>query len=227
MRKLVIVALLAVVALSSASGQRTPYVRASGEGVASIKPDQMKLTVGVTTQAETAQQAAADNAARSTQVIDALRKLLGPSAELQTIAYNVTPLYKYPSGGTPVLSGYSASNTLEATTGDLSIAGRLIDVAVGAGATSVGSIRFGLKDPQPAKQIALKLAVQQARSSADAMAGGLGAKLGSVISIAEASVATPVYSDRSTAAGAATVTPVETGMVEVRAYVVIEAQLAN
>ncbi|MBI4891269.1 MAG: SIMPL domain-containing protein [Acidobacteria bacterium] len=226
MHRFLIVTLLAAAAPAWVSAQRVPYVRASGEGTAAIKPDQMKLTVGVTTQADTAQQAAADNAARSTQVLDALRKLLGASADLQTIAYNVSPVYKYPSGSTPVLSGYSASNTIEATTGDLSIAGRLIDVAVQAGATTVGGIRFGLKDPQPARQIALKLAVQQARSSADAMAGGLGARLGGVISIAEASVASPVYTDRASTAVAAQ-TPIETGMVEVRAYVVIEALLEN
>lgn len=190
-----------------------------------MKPDQMMLTVSVVTQADTAQQAADDNAARSTVVIDALRKLLGLQADLRTVSYSVTPIYKYPSGGTPILSGYSASNSVEVTTTDLSIAGRLIDIAVQAGATTVGSIRFGLKDPQPARQAALKLAVQQAKASAEAMASGLNAHVGAVITIAESSTAAVINSDRSTSTAATVPTPVETGMVQVRASVAIEAAL--
>lgn len=207
-----------------AAAQGTSTVRASGEGVVSMKPDKMTLTLSVVTQADTAQQAADDNAARSTSVLDALRKLLGPGADLRTVGYSVSPLYRYPSGGTPVLYGFSATNSIEATTTDLSIAGRLIDVTVQAGATTVGGIRFGLKDPQPARQMALKLAVQQAKASAEAMASGLNARVGNVITIAESSTASVINSDRTSTA-ATTPTPVETGMVEVRASVAIEAVL--
>ncbi len=90
----------------------------------------------------------------------------------------------------------------------------------------MGGIRFGLKDPQPARQTALKLATQQARASADAIASGLNAKLGSVVSVEESSAVGSVTSNRTDAsAGGAAVTPVETGMVEVRASVVIEVEL--
>jgi uncharacterized protein YggE len=210
--------------LGALAAAQTPTVRASGEGVVSLKPDKLTMTVSVVTQADTAQQAADDNAARSTVVIEAVRRLLGAGADLRTVAYSVNPVYKYPAGGTPILSGYTASNAIEATTTDLSIAGRLIDVAVQAGATTVGGIRFGLKDPQPARQAALKLAVQQAKASAEAMASGLNARVGNVITIAESSTASVINSERTSTA-ATTPTPVETGMVEVRASVAIEAVL--
>ncbi len=223
-RSTMLLAALSCLAVPLAA-QSTPTVRASGEGVVSLKPDRMTLTLSVVTQADTAQQAADDNAARSTVVLDALRQLLGPQADLRTSGYTVSPIYKYPPGGTPILSGYSASHSVQATTPDLSIAGRLIDVAVQAGATTVGGISFGLKDPQPARQAALKLAVQQARASAEAMASGLNARVGGVIAIAESSAAAVVNADRTTSTAATTPTPVETGMVEVRASVVIEAAL--
>lgn len=223
-RRLTLAGAVVCLALSLA-GQTKPAVRASGEGVVSLKPDKMTLTFSIVTQADTAQQAADDNAVRSTLVIEAVRKLLGLQAELRTVGYSVTPIYKYPTGGTPILSGYNASNSVEATTGDLSIAGRLIDVAVQAGATTVGGIRFGLKDPQPARQAALKLAVQQAKASAEAMAAGLNAHVGPVILLTEASAAAVTGAERTAMAGAATPTPVETGMVEVRASVVLEAVL--
>jgi len=209
-----------------APAQRRPFVRAAGEGVVSFKPDQMKLNVTVSNQADTAQQAADENATRSTAVLDALKKLLGATADLRTVSYSVSPIYRYPSGGQPQLAGYQASNSIEATTSDLSIAGRLIDTAVAAGANNISGIRFGLKDPQPARQLALKLATQQARSSAEAMASGLNAKLGVIVSVEEAS-AVRVLANNSGAVSAAVTTPVETGTVEIRANVVIEAELVQ
>ncbi|MBL0159427.1 MAG: SIMPL domain-containing protein [Bryobacterales bacterium] len=223
MRLVSCIALLLAMALQ-APAQRGPFIRASGEGVVSFKPDLMKLSVTVSNQADTAQQAADENATRSTAVIDAIKKLLGASADLRTVSYSVNPVYTYPSGGQPRLTGYQASNSLEVTTTDLSIAGRLIDTAVAAGANNIGGIRFGLKDPQPARQLALKLATQQARGAAEAIASGLNAKLGVIVSVEEAS-AVRAISGLAGGASAAVTTPVETGTVEVRANVVIEAEL--
>jgi uncharacterized protein YggE len=192
--------------------------------VVSFKPDQMKLSVSVVNQADTAPQAADEHATRSTALIDALKKLLGATGDLRTVGYSVNPMYKYPSNGVPMLAGFQASNSLEVTTSDLSIAGRLVDAAVAGGATNVGGIRFGLKDPQPAKQTALKLATQQARASAEAIASGLGTRLGAVVSAVEASTVNVV---NARDAVAAVPTPVETGTVEVRATVVLEATIVQ
>lgn len=223
MRLVSCIALVLALAMQ-APAQRRPFARASGEGVVSFKPDLMKLSVTVSNQADTAQQAADDNATRSTAVIDAIKKLLGASADLRTVSYSVNPVYTYPTGGQPRLAGYQASNSLEVTTADLSIAGRLIDTAVAAGANNIGGIRFGLKDPQPARQMALKLATQEARGAAEAIASGLNAKLGAIVSVEEAS-AVRAISGLGGLASAAVTTPVETGTVEVRANVVIEAEL--
>lgn len=219
------IALLLAVA-AQAPAQRRPFVRASGEGVVSFKPDQMKLSVTVSNQADTAQQAAEENAARSTAVIDALKKILGSTGDLRTVSYSVNPVYRYPSGSQPQLAGYQANNSLEVTTADLSMAGRLIDTAVAAGANNIGGIRFALKDPQPGRQLALKLATQQARNAAEAIASGLNQKLGVIVSVEEASAVRTLSVDSRLGAAAVT-TPVETGTVEIRANVVIEAELAQ
>lgn len=209
---------------AQAPAQRRTFVRASGEGVVNYKPDLMKLTINVTTQADTADQAAQDNATRTTAVISAVQKALGIGGEIRTIGYSVNPIYKYPQGSQPVLAGYTASNTIEATTLDLSSPGRIIDAAVQAGASNVSGLTFGLKDPQPARAAALKLATQTALASAGAIASGLGARIGAVVSVEEASAVRVVTTDR-TAAVASTTTPIETGTLEVRASVVLEADL--
>ena len=226
LQRVVIMTALLTIVSQAQTVVRKPFIRASGEGVVSYQPDQMKLAISVVTQADTAQQAADDNATRSTTVIAAVKNLLGSKGDLRTTSYSVNPVYKYATNGAATLIGYTATNSIEVTTTDLGIAGRLIDVGVQAGASTVGGIRFGLKDPQPARQTALKLATQQARASADAIASGLNAKLGAVVSVEESSAVGSVTSNRvdSTAGGAA-VTPVETGMVEVRASVVIEVEL--
>lgn len=215
---------LVLLLCGAAFAQQRPFVRASGEGVVSFKPDQMRLVVSVAVQAPTAQQAAELDSTRTNAVLDALRKALGTSGDLRTISYSVNPVYSYPQGSSPVLTGYTATNTVEATTGDLSIAGALIDTAVSAGATSIGGLSFSLRDPQPARQQALKLATQMARAGAEAIASGLNAKLGTVVSVVESSTVTPVNTPTA-GAGLSASTPIQTGNLEVRASVVLQAEI--
>jgi hypothetical protein len=154
--------------------------------------------------------------------------VVGTAGELKTVGYSVTPNYKYPQGGgTPTLTGYTANNTVEVTTGDLSLGGKLIDSAVQAGATNVNSLRFALKDSEPARAEALRLATLQAKRHAEAIATGLTARLGYVIAAAEGGAVRTVNVDtRTLASGAgATPTPVETGMVDVYATVTLEIEL--
>ena len=205
-----------------------PFVRASGEGVVSIRPDQMKINVGVTTQARTAQEAADQNATRQSEVLAALRQVLGPDADIKTIGYSVTPNYRHPQGGgQPEITGYTATNILEVSTADLNIAGRIIDTATQAGANNVTGLRFQLKDPGPARNQALRLATQQAKVHAEAIAQGLNARLGAVLAAAESFTSRLITSteDRGIAAAGVPTTPVESGMLEVRAHVTLEIEL--
>ncbi|MFN7924880.1 MAG: SIMPL domain-containing protein [Bryobacteraceae bacterium] len=209
-------------------GQR-PTVRASGEGVISVRPDQVQISVGVTTTGQTAEGSANENAEKVTAVLAALRGLLGPAADIRTVGYSVTPNYRFPQGGgIPTLLGYTTNNTVRVTTADLSSAGKIIDAATKAGATTVSGISFALRDPNPQRLQALRLATQQARSFAEAIAQGLGGRLGNVLAADEAVVARASALDRTptaVAGGAATTTPVESGLIEVRATVVVEAEL--
>ena len=211
-------------------GARRPFVRASGQGSVSVRPDQLKVNVGVVTQGNTAQEASDQNAALMSAVMDKLRQLVGPSAEIKTVGYSVTPNYRYPpGGGVPTLTGYTANNTMEVTTSDLTLGGKIIDTATQAGANSIQGIRFGLKDAEPARGQALRMATQQAKAHAEAMAGGLSLRIGNIVSLEESSaVRTVALTDtRLAAAGSGTPTPVESGTIEVQAYVVLEAELGG
>lgn len=202
--------------------QRRPVVRASGEGIVSVRPDQVKVRISVTSNAATAAEAADQNASETSRVMGALRQALGANTEIRTTGYSLGPRYN------PDLrrnDGYTATNSIEVTVNDLSLAGRAIDTAAGAGATNVGGIQFTLKDSAPSRAQALRLATMQAKANAEAIASGLGKSLGAVMVAQEGSSVSVTPIDIRTTAGAAAATPVEPGNVDVRAYVAIEAEM--
>jgi uncharacterized protein YggE len=208
-----------------AQGTPRPFVRAAGQASVFLPPDQVKVDATVVSQAATAQDAAAQNANQVAAVTAALQKLLGATADIKTINYYVTPVYKNaPGGGPATIVGYTASLTVEVTLGAVSMAGAVIDTAAAAGATSIGSLQFSLKDPEPARLQALRMATVQAKNHADAMAGGLGHTTGAILSLQESStVNVPVVGVGAAPSGGATqITP---GLIEVQGHVVIQTEL--
>ena len=200
-------------------------IQAIGSATISVNPDQAQLAVGVVTQGATAQDAGQQNAALTTTVLNALKGVLGAAGTIQTISYSISPRYSTTQGQTSVIVGYTASNTVEVTTTDLSIIGRLIDTANQAGANSVGNLSFSLQNPEPVMEQALGLAAKQAQAHANAIAAGLGAKTGVVISAQEGATATPIMVSGVLAGVTAVPTPIQTGTVSVTASVTISVQL--
>lgn len=211
-------------AYAQASATRPPFVRAVGQGSVSVQPDQAKIDFGVVTTSKTAQDAAAQNAAQVSALLSALQTLVGSNGNIQTIAYSLNPNYNYPQGGNPVLIGYTASNTVEVSAGDLSMVGAIIDTGVQAGATNVQSLQFTLKNPDPVRQQALKLATAQAKAHAEAMASGAGLHTGAVHSIEEQTTGGGPVVPGATAASS---TPILPGLVYIQATVTLEVDLTT
>ncbi len=201
-----------------------PFVRAIGSATVPVKPDQAQIQFAVVTTASTAQDAASQNANVVTAVLAALGTVLGPNPNIQTLSYSLNPNYNYPQNGQPVLTGYTASNTVQVTLIDLSLIGKVIDTGIQAGANRVQGLQFGLQDDQPSRAQALKMATAQAKANADAMASGLGQHTGAAIAIQEGVTSTPTPVLLGAAAPSAT-TPVETGVVNVQANVTLDIAL--
>lgn len=222
---LALIALTTLRAPAQIAGRR-PSVRAVGQASVFVPPDQVKVDASIVTQGVSAQDAASQNSVQVAAVIAALSKVLGPSADIKTVNYFVGPVYKYPAGGGPAtIAGYTASMTVEVTLGTISMTGLVIDTATQAGATSIGSLQFSLKDPEPARLQALRMASMQAKSHADAIAGGLGRTVGAAISLQEGSAVSVQPMAAGTAGAPATATTVQPGLIEVQASVVLEAEL--
>ena len=89
-----------------------------------------------------------------------------------------------------------------------------------------GGIAFTLADSRPAETQALKLATQDAQRRATAMAEALGMRLGRIVEVRAVDVERPGprYETMAARAGA-TPTPIEPGLITVRARAVLKAEL--
>lgn len=207
-----------------------PSIRTMGEATLTVKPDQARIDIGVVTQAEHAQPAAVENAQKLETALAELRKLLGPEADIKTISYSLTPNYRYPKqGGTPTITGYTATNTVQVKTNDLSQIGKIIDIATQSSANRIDSLRFTLKDEQAVYTQALSDATARAKAKAEAMASALGLRIVRVLAAEEGGLPPrPILARTMEARAAPTVaeTPVEPGTIEVRATVGLTVEIA-
>lgn len=211
-----------------------PYVQATGEATISIKPDQAVVEIGVLSQGSTLAAATSQNAQQTEAVVSELARLLGDKKKLRTTNYSVRPNYQYPKpGAAPTITGYTATNIVEVTADDLSELSKLIDAATQSGANVVQKLQYQLRDPGAVRAQALRDAAAQARTSAEAMASGLGLKLLRVLSVEEA---TPeegfgLYKKASPPppppGGSTPSTPLEIGMIDIAVNVVLRAEIGQ
>jgi uncharacterized protein YggE len=209
---------------------RPPSITVNGEATITVEPDQAEIDIGVVTQARSAPEASKENAERLSRVLAEVKKQLGKGDEVKTSGYALAPSYRYPQGGKPEIVGYTATNILRIKTTNLSLAGRLIDGAMQAGANNVNRLVFTLKDELSAQLDALRQASAKAKTKAQAIAGSLGLKIVRTVSVNEGERAVqPVYRQAMSArAEAASVpTPIEPGTVEVRSSVTMTVEVAE
>jgi hypothetical protein len=231
---LLVLPLLASVSTALAQNQVEPSnrqtIRVTGEATIQAKPDQAQIDVGVVTQAATAQAAATENATKVDAVLSDLRKALGSAADIKTSSYSLSPNYRYPrEGGTPSITGYTASNIVQVTTRDLRQVGKIIDLATQSGANTIHSIRFSLKDEQAAHIEALREATMKARAQAEAIASALNLRISRVLHVEEGAtmIPRPIFTAEMAAARAASApTPIESGTLDVRATVTMLVEVA-
>jgi len=227
MKKLI----MAMILLGTAAGARAettdkPYLRVTGEASLAAKPDQAQVEIGVISQKPTAQEAAAENAKQLEAVLAKLKKLLGEKADLKTVNYNLHPVYgEARPGKGPVITGYSANNTVRVTVTDLAKVGPVVDMAAGSGANSIQQVLFTLKEEDDVRSKALAEAVKKARAKAAVLSEAAGRKILRVHSVEESGAdAGPVFLRSAKMTDAAT--RMEPGHVDVRASVTVTYELA-
>lgn len=204
-------------------------VRVVGEATVTSRPDRAELDLGVVTRAATSQQASADNARVTQNVLTALRRELGTRADIRTVSFTLFPEYQYPQGGgEPRITGYTATNIVRVVQDDLTRVGAVIDTATRAGANQIERIRFTLRDEAAPKAAALRGAAQDARAKAATLAGALGLQVVRIRAADEASPPPRPLFDLEFARGAAPVTtPILPGTIETTATVTLTVEVAG
>jgi uncharacterized protein YggE len=127
-----------------------------------------------------------------------------------------------------VSRGYVARNTIDVRVDVIDRIGELLEMAVGSGATSVGGIRFDLKDRAKLEREALRLAVEDARARADAAAAGAGRSIDRVLRIDAQPSSSPIPVPRIAMLReqvASDAPPIAAGQMEIRAQVTLTSAL--
>ena len=144
------------------------------------RPDRAWVTIAAESRAKTPGEAQKLNADAMSAVMQKIKGTSIPAEAVRTASYDLQPEFDY-ANGKQTLRGYVARNSIEVRIDDLAKLGSVIDVSVGAGATSVSNVRFDLKNRTIAEQEALKLAVADAKSQADAAAQAAGVKVERIV----------------------------------------------
>lgn len=208
-------------ALSQEEMMRTLTV--TGQGSESVETTQAEVNLGVEAQADSADEAQAEVARRSSAVVEFLRSR--NVGNLETTGISLSPVYNYTDGERQIV-GYQASNSVRfrVPTED---AGEIMDEAVRAGASRINGLQFIAADDAiaNARNRALAEATRDAQTQANSVLAALGFSAQEVVSIQIDNVGRPPgypISQRALAAEADAITPVIGGEQDVEARVTLQ-----
>jgi uncharacterized protein YggE len=194
---IVVVLLIGILAYSNLSSGNT--VTGNGQATIKVVPDLVSVYFNVDTKADTSAEATSKNAEIVDNLIAELVAQGFERDEIQTMNFNVYPLYDWVNGQ-QISKGFQATHSLkvELSTSDSGKIGQVIDAGVNAGA-GISYINFELSQEKENnyKSQALKSATEDAKIKAQSIASGLGKNLGRLVSVSDNSFnyyPWPVYS---------------------------------
>jgi uncharacterized protein len=204
-----------------------------GKAEVTVAPDEAVLSLSVESDGADAAKAMDANSQAMQKVIDRLKAEGVEDTAIKTANVTVYPVRTYdPQTGQETLTGYRAQNTVTVTLKDPLKVGRVLAIAVETGATSVSGPEWRLSEDNASVTEALKKAVADARTKAEAVAGAQGVKLGEVLMLNEGGVevpVVPVYSEAMDTASGGKVTepPISAGTIDVTATITVTYSLSK
>lgn len=180
-------------------------VDVQGQSTIKANPDIITVYFSVETNGSTAKEAKDKNSEIVDKAIANLTKIGITSDRIQTENFNIYPEYNWSDN---TIMDYKATHSIkvELNTTETDKIGKTIDAGVDAGAL-INYINFELSTAKQNeyKAQALKQATEDAKTKAEAMASGLGKKLGKVVSISDMSFdynPWPIYANAGGIVGA-------------------------
>jgi uncharacterized protein YggE len=173
-------------------------ITVSAQGRAVAAPDMATESFTIATNADTAAAAASDNNARYDRLMSALKSLGVAGSDIQTTFYNLSytpPPQPQPGAPLPPVReryGYYVNRSISVTLHKLDLVGKAIDTAVASGVTDIGGVSFGVSNNRAQFARALRSAVSDARTQAEAMAAAAGLHIVRVKSMQQGYAEVPV-----------------------------------
>src|SRR5579863_5621858 len=199
-----------------AANSSTTTITVTGNGTVNATPDKASFDFGVQVNAATAGDAFTKDNEQVHAIIDALKNAGVSDSDIQTSSVSLWP---QTSSDGQTITGYQASNDVTVTS-SIDNAGSLVDAAVGAGANNVSGPNLSIGDQSTYYAQALKLAVQDAQTQAQAIATASGLNLGGIVHITnESNTPTPIMYGALAAKAAGT--PIEAGSQQIQASVTV------
>lgn len=158
--------------------QQPPGVTVTGEGRVTALPDRAALQLGVQARHEDLAQARAEVTRRTNEVLAHLASLDIEERHINATHISVQPEYRWDKQREEqILTGYSVQRSIDLALMDLSLLPAVIEGSADAGANQVSPPRLSHSDEAELRRDALRLATEDARASAAAIAQSLGRTL--------------------------------------------------
>jgi uncharacterized protein YggE len=162
----------------------------AGEAVIKQAPDQAFVTLVSEARAKVPAEAQKSTATAMTNVQQKLKGAGIAGDAIRTVHFDLQPEFDFVQGK-QVLRGYVSRNSIEVRIDAIERVGEIVDLAVQAGATSIGSLRFDVKKREAFAREALTMAVKDARARAEAAAAGAGRAIDRIVRIEDNSASEP------------------------------------
>jgi uncharacterized protein len=211
----------------TATPPQPPVIVVTGTSEVLAVPDEAIVRLGIVRQAPVAQAAQEQANTVAQEILSAITKAGVTSKDIQTARLVLSPVYNQRGPDQKIVS-YNATNTVSVRLDNLAIVGNVIDAGLKAGANQLEGVQFRLKNELPAREQALKEAVQEARGKAQAMADALRVNLVEVLEATEGGVSVVPRMQSFAVGGAAPAqasTPVSPGEIEIRGNVTIRYRI--
>lgn len=166
----------------------------SGTATTSVETDQVTISFGVITTNDTAKKALDENSKIMNQVIESLIDAGIKQNQTSTDTFSVSPEYNYSNSGINKIIGYTATNSIQIKSNDLSNVSEWIDVASSAGANKLNNIYFSISEDRysKTKDSLIKNAINDAKNKAEIASSAAGVKITGIKAISIDPI-TPIF----------------------------------
>lgn len=193
-------------------------ITVTGNGVVLSTPDVAAWSFGVSVQSDSAAKALSGANAAMKKIVDAVKAAGVTAADVRTEYVSISP--QFDNQGR-VTDRFVASSSVNVVVRNPAATGRVVDAAVDAGANNVGGPSFSESDRAKLYNQALRAAVADARTHAQALADASSVALGRVVEVQEGGGSQPVPMMAESGKAADTGTQIEPGQSSTYATVTV------